>query len=195
MAGSSSSSAAASAHIVSLGGKETQALWYALVLRSRFEVKADLLLREAGIESFLPLIEEVHIWSDRKKRVQVPLFKGYLFVRTDLRRKVEILQTSGVVRFIEFGGKPVFVPDYQVEWVKLALRQPRNIQREPYYSTGDYVRIVSGPLTGLEGFITETRGHARLVISVSSIAQSFSVELGEDAVRKVESTGKELNAM
>ncbi len=167
--------------------KERKELWYALVLRSRFELKTNALLQESGIESFLPLIEEVHQWSDRKKLVREPLFRGYLFVRTDLRRKVEILQTTGVVRFVEFGGKPVFIPEYQIEWVKLALREPKKVQREPYFSEGDIVRVVAGPLSGLEGFITETRGHARLVISLSSIAQSFSVELGEADVKKIES--------
>ncbi len=162
------------------------ALWYAVVLRSRFERKTHAMLIEGGIESFLPLVEEVHTWSDRKKVVQEPLFRGYLFVRTDLRRKVEILEKPGVVRFVEFGGKPVFIPDIQIEWIRLALREPRNVQREPYYSAGDRVRVTSGPLAGLEGIILQTRGHSRLVISLSSIAQSFSVEVSEECVEKLE---------
>ncbi|HTX98781.1 MAG TPA: UpxY family transcription antiterminator [Bacteroidota bacterium] len=160
-------------------------LWYALVLRSRFEKKSHACLIDRGIESFLPLIEELHVWSDRKKLVEEPLFRGYLFVHTNLRRKVEILETTGVVRFVEFSGKPVCVPDYQIEWVRSALQHPREVQREPYYSAGDRVRVTSGPLTGLEGYIIETRGHARLVITLSSIAQSFSVEITEDCVEKV----------
>ncbi len=162
------------------------ALWYAVVLRSRFERKTHASLIESGIESFLPLIEELHTWSDRKKIVQEPLFRGYLFVRTELRRKVEILEKPGVVRFVEFGGKPVPVPERQIEWVRLALREPRQVAREPYYNAGDRVRVIAGPLTGLEGFILQTRGHSRLVISLSSIAQSFSVEVTEECVEKLE---------
>jgi transcription antitermination factor NusG len=164
---------------------EPHPLWYALMLRSRFEKKSHMCLLDRGVESFLPLIEEEHLWSDRKKIVQEPLFRGYLFVHTDLRRKVEILQTSGVVGFVEFSGKPVFIPEYQIEWVRLAIREPRHVQREPYYNEGDRVRVIAGPLTGLEGIIVQTRGHARLVITLSSIAQSFSVEVTEDCVEKV----------
>jgi transcription antitermination factor NusG len=75
--------------------------WYALYLRSRYEKKANLELEKKNIETFLPLIEELHVWSDRKKRVMEPLFRGYIFVKTDLRDKETILMTDGVVRFVD----------------------------------------------------------------------------------------------
>ena len=160
-------------------------LWYAVVLRSRFERKTHASLVEVGIESFLPLIEELHTWSDRKKIVQEPLFRGYLFVKTDMRHKVEVLEKPGVVRFVEFGAKPVPIPEHQIEWIRLALREPRQVAREPYFGAGDRVRVIAGPLAGLEGIILQTRGHCRLVISLSAIAQSFSVEVTEECVEKV----------
>ncbi len=164
---------------------EPTCLWYALVLRSRFEKKSHACLVESGVESFLPLIEEVHTWSDRKKHVTEPLFRGYLFVRTHLKRKVEILQTSGVVRFVEFNGRPVAIPEYQLEWVRIATREPCQVQRESYFASGDKVRVISGPLLGLEGYVVQTRGRSRLIVSLSSIAQSFSVEISEhDVARK-----------
>jgi transcription antitermination factor NusG len=166
-------------------------LWYALMMRSRFEMKSQGILTDKGIETFLPLIEEVHIWSDRKKLVKEPLFRGYLFVKTDLKRKVEILETSGVVKFVEFSGKPVFIPEYQIEWVRRATAEPRKVQRENYLEAGDRVRVTSGPLTGLEGFVVQARGHARLVISVSTIAQSFSIEISEDSLVRVDDQGKQ----
>lgn len=158
--------------------------WYAIYLRSRYEKKVDLLLRQKGVETFLPLIEEFHVWSDRKKKVLEPLFRGYLFVRTDLRGKWAILETDGVVKFVGSGQNPSAIPDKQIESIRIAGGIPSKIRRESYLATGERVRVGAGPFEGVEGFVLAVKGSTRVVISVECISQSVSVEVAPDSVMK-----------
>ena len=85
--------------------------WYAVYVRSRHEKKVHQLLLEKGVESSLPLIKITRKWSDRKKKVEIPLFRGYVFVRIDVGiDKLNILQTDGVVKFIGILNKPSKIP-------------------------------------------------------------------------------------
>jgi transcription antitermination factor NusG len=151
--------------------------WYALSLRSRYEKKAHADLVSRGIESFLPLIEEVHVWSDRKKRVQEPLFRGYLFVRTDLRDRISILQTPGVVRFVQIGAHLSSIPERQIDWMRIMIGHPTSVKREPFLSSGEKVRVIGGLFQGVEGIVISVTGSTRVVLSLACIAQSVSVEV------------------
>ena len=151
--------------------------WYALYLRSRYEKVAESELLEKGIESFLPMIEEIRVWSDRKKRVQMPMFRGYLFVRSDLRDRERILQTNGVVHLVGIRGKPSPIPDKQIDWVKIVVGQPHRVKREPVLATGEHVRVVAGPFSGIEGIVTCVRVNSRVVINLDVIAQAVSVDV------------------
>ncbi|MGE5315910.1 MAG: UpxY family transcription antiterminator [Acidobacteriota bacterium] len=166
------------------GGKWQQQ-WYALYLRSRFEKRVDEDLRQRSIESFLPLIEEVHIWSDRKKKVMEPLFRGYVFVRTDLRDKERILQTDGVVNFVNIRTKPSPIPETQIEWLRRIIGKPLEVKRENYLDVGQRVRVTSGPLIGLEGIVLRHQTGTRVVISLEAIAQSVSVQVPHELLEKL----------
>ena len=153
------------------------ARWYALYLHSRYEKRAHQHLLDDGVESFLPLIEEVHRWSDRKKKVQEPLFRGYLFVRTDLKNRLSILQTDGVVHFVSIGGILSPIPDEQINWVKILIGHPDRFTRESYMSEGQMVRVSAGPFFGLQGYVIMVKSSARVVVSLDAIAQSVSVDI------------------
>jgi len=154
-----------------------QPRWYALYLRSRYEKHAHHALQDKGVESFLPLVEEVHTWSDRKKRVEEPLFRGYLFVRTDLTNKLAILQTDGVVHFVGIGGKVSPIPDEQINWVRILVRHPDRVLRESYIAEGERVRVIAGPFIGLQGYVLKVKSSTRVVVSLDVIAQSVSVDI------------------
>ena len=160
--------------------------WYALYLRSRYEKVAHAELLEKGIESFLPMIEEIRVWSDRKKRILMPLFRGYLFVRTDLHNHVTILETDGVVHLVGIRGRPSRIPDEQIAWIKIVVGQPQRVKREPTLAAGERVRVVVGPFSGVEGVISKVRGNARLVINLDAIAQAISVDVDPGFVKPVE---------
>lgn len=159
--------------------------WYALYLRSRFEKKVFKDLQEKNVESFLPLIEEVHVWSDRKRKVQEPLFRGYVFVKTDLRDRYAILETDGVIRFVGIREKPSVVPEQEIDWLRRIIHKPDHVQRERYLDVGEQVRVIAGPLLGVEGIIKHVNGQARVVISLSSIVQSVSVQVDADLLERI----------
>ncbi len=150
--------------------------WYALYLRSRHERIVDLRLREKGVETLLPLIEEVRQYSDRKKRVLAPLFRGYLFFRMDIGSRLHVVQTEGVVRIVGIGMRPSPIPENQVEWIRIAMRCPSKIHRERYLAAGESVRIAAGPFAGIQGSVLHQKDSLRVVVSVDCIGQSVSVE-------------------
>jgi transcription elongation factor/antiterminator RfaH len=153
------------------------AQWYALYLRSRYEKKVYKELEKKNVKAFLPLVEEVHVWSDRKKKVMEPLFRGYVFVKTDLRDKEIILITKGVVRFVGINGKPSRIPESQIDWLRRIIGESIKVQREQYLRVGERVRIISGPLLGVEGIVSRTHGISRVVVSIAAIEQSVSVQV------------------
>jgi transcription antitermination factor NusG len=151
--------------------------WYALYLRSRYEKRAHQLLLGKGVESFLPRIEEVHTWSDRKKVVEEPLFRGYLFVRTDLKDRISILETDGVVHFVRIGAKLSAIPDEQINWVRILVGHPDRVVREEYMSEGQRVRVKAGPMMGVQGYVLKVKSSTRVVVSLDAIARSVSIDI------------------
>jgi len=160
--------------------------WYALYLRSRYEKKVSAELGKKGVESFLPLVEEVHTWSDRKKKVMEPLFRGYIFVRTDLHDRESVLRTSGVVRFVGIKNKPSRIPDVHIDWLRRVTAGSPEVQHERYVEVGEKVRIVSGPFAGIEGIISRVKGISRVIVSIAAIEQSFSIQVPSDFVKVIE---------
>jgi len=151
--------------------------WYALYLRSRYEKKVYEDLGKKEVETFLPLIEEVHIWSDRKKKVMEPLFRGYIFVKTDLRDKEIILMTDGVVRFVGINYKPSWIPESQIDWLRRIVAESIDVRREQYLEVGGQVRVIAGPLIGVEGIVRRLHGISRVVVSITAIEQSVSIQV------------------
>ena len=98
--------------------------WHVIYVRSQQEKKVHQILLNKGVESSLPLIKTIKRWSDRKKRVEMPLFKGYVFVRIDItKEKLNILKTDGVVKFIGIRGKPSKIPDEQIHWLHMIVEE------------------------------------------------------------------------
>jgi transcription antitermination factor NusG len=153
------------------------ARWYALYLRSRYEKKVHTELQKKNVESFLPLVEELHTWSDRKKKIQEPLFRGYIFIKSDLQNKSSILMTDGVVRFVGLNNKPSSIPDLQIDWLRRIVNESIEMRLERYLSIGERVRVVVGPLKGVEGIVTRLQGVSRVVVSIAAIEQSVSMQM------------------
>lgn len=160
--------------------------WYAIYTRPRFEKKVDLELQRKGIESYLPIQTVVRQWSDRKKKVEEPLFNGYVFVHTTSNDRIASLQVDGVVRMIGFGGKPSVIPDNQIEAIKRFLREGYRFEPIDYLVTGNRVKVTHGPLMGVEGKLLEIRNDRRFVISIEAIRQSIAVEIDPGLLRKID---------
>lgn len=154
--------------------------WYAVYTRSRHEQKANERLLEKKVETFLPLIERWSRRKDRQKRIRIPLFPGYLFVRALLEAQIhlEILKTEGVVRILGDNENPIPIPDEQIRAIQNLIRNGMAIERHPYLKEGMKVRVVNGPLTGIEGILLKTHAKKnRLIISVDLLQESVSVEM------------------
>ena len=153
--------------------------WYALQTRSRHEKLVACQLETRGIAQYLPTIIEIHRWSDRRKRVELPLFPGYVFVRVidcDDRR-VEVLRTPGVVRFVGHSPSGTAVPDEQIESIKTLVREKVTCVSHRFLKIGQRVRVCGGSLDGLQGILVRRNGEDSLVISVDAIQRSLSFSI------------------
>lgn len=165
--------------------EEAVSRWYAVYVKSRYEKKTFKLLNDKYIEAYLPLIGRLKQWSDRKKVVEEPLFKSYLFVHTDLKNYYDILNTPGVVKFVCFGGKPVSVPDNQIVAVKSYIGEfdgEEDISQLQDLHEGQFVEIAHGQMKGLYGKLVEIRGKQRLVVSIEAVGQSLPISVTRSQV-------------
>ena len=159
--------------------------WYALSTKSRHEKVVDEGLRQKGIETFLPLRRITRHWSDRVKLIEEPMFGGYLFVRTALKNRLEVLQTRGSVRFVGFDSAPLPIRERELEAIQRFIREEISVDPYPYLIEGNRVYVRSGPFKGIEGFIVRKNKQSRLVISLDCLFQSVSVEIDEALVEKI----------
>ena len=151
--------------------------WYALRTRSRHEKRVRDQLETRGMEPFLPLVDRLRQWKDRRKRVAFPLFPGYCFARFPLSLRVDVLTTQGVVQILGNQDGPVPVPDAEIEAVRRLVESTLPYDPHPYLTEGMQVEVIRGPLAGLRGLLLRNGTRARLVIGVTLIHQSASVEL------------------
>lgn len=153
--------------------------WYALQTRARHEKVVAERLQTRGVHTFLPTVTEVHRWSDRKKKVEVPIFSCYLFARltpTKINR-LRVLCVDGVFSFVGPRGEGLPIPDEQIEAVRTAVESRIYCSSHPFLKIGQRVRVRSGSLDGLEGILVSRNGDSTLVISVDAIQRSLAVSL------------------
>lgn len=164
--------------------------WHALYVRSRFERKVFDQLEENGIEAYLPLITLVKQWSDRRKKVEEPLFKSYLFVRNNPKEHLSILNLNGVVKFVTFEHKPVVVPENQIVAIKRYVDdyeqdKKDKAMRNEDLKIGQLVRITHGPMQGLIGRLESVKDK-RLVVFIETVGQYLPVSIPRTKVEPIE---------
>jgi transcription termination/antitermination protein NusG len=155
-----------------------QLRWYAVYTRSRHEKRIKEQLEGMSFESFLPLYEAVHRWKDRRVRVSLPVFPGYVFVRIalpELRRPV--VRVPGVVNLVGRPGCPTPIEDQEIEALRVCFLCGHSLAPHPYLTVGRRVRVRSGPLADVEGILLRKKGKSRLILSVKLIGRSVAVEV------------------
>jgi transcription antitermination factor NusG len=132
-----------------------------------------------GIVQYVPTITETHTWSDRRKKVELPLFPGYVFVQivASNELRVQVLRIPGVVRLVgsELGGTPI--PDDQIQSVRTLVDRNLPWASYPFLKEGQRVRVRGGALDGIEGIFVKRSGVDTLVISVDAIQRSLSISV------------------
>src|ERR1700681_3891810 len=151
--------------------------WYAAYTRANHEKGVTHQLERRSVECFLPLYESVRRWTDRKVRLQLPLFPGYVFVRLALRDRFHVLKIHGVVRLVGFDGHPSSLPERDIEVIRTRLAGVYHMEPHSYLQSGCRVRVLSGPLEGLTGIVLRKKNRTRFVISLELLMRSVAVEI------------------
>lgn len=161
--------------------------WHAVYTRSRAEKKAFAELQEQGIEAFLPLQRKLRQWSDRKKWVEMPLISGYLFVRISRREYDQVLQSDHIVTYVRFEGKAAVIPDQQIEYLRLMLKQEVH---EVSISTeklepGQEIEVTAGPMIGMKAKLVRIQGKNKVAIQLEELGFAALVEVPVNDIRPI----------
>lgn len=151
--------------------------WYALAVKPRHEKSCAWMLRSKGLEDFVPLYRQRRRWSDRMKEVELPLFPGYVFCRFVCAQRFAVLSTPGVAAIVGAGNKPVAIGETEIESLRSVVRSGLSAEPCPFLEAGTRVKIIDGPLEGLEGILLEAKQQQRLVLSVALLRRSVAVEV------------------
>jgi len=161
--------------------------WHAVYIKSRAEKKAEAELQFKEIECFLPLQRKLRQWSDRKKWVEMPLIPGYLFVRTNNKDHITVLQSNYILSYVRFEGKAAIIPENQIEYLKLMLKQDNTeieITQENF-EPGQLIEVIAGPLIGLQGKLIRTNGKDKLAIELIQLGYSALIEISARDVSSI----------
>jgi transcription elongation factor/antiterminator RfaH len=167
--------------------KKLLPLWYVLHTKSRFENVVNDGLEKKSIEVFLPKVTVRSKRRDRRVMIRVPLFPGYLFVRTDLvpTSHLEIVKTAGAVRLIGSKQGPVPVPEETIESLKIMVSGDHTVTTGHSLQKGDKVLVLHGPFAGVTGTFTRFGGKGRVIVNIEALGQYAGVEVSEDDIEIV----------
>ena len=159
--------------------------WIAVYTRPRHEKTVEKEFQKKGFEVYLPILKERQKWSDRKKWVEFPLFRSYIFVRTKIKNSLFVLQTLGVVKVVKFSGEVAVVHDESIEAIRLMIEGGYNPEPLNYFIKGDPVEVKDGPLKGLVGEVIRLDKDDRLLIRVDAIQHSVSVQINRGFLKPI----------
>jgi transcription antitermination factor NusG len=164
--------------------------WYLMYTNPRAEKKVAAAYDKMGLEYFLPLQRTIKQWSDRKKWVEEPLFKSYIFIHMDLEKSVyQALSVLGASRLINFNGRPAIVDPREIEVVKRLLGNVGEIAvsaadfESLIHQEGEEIEVIAGPLMGCEGKFLHKKGTQHVSIELKSMQQVVCVSMPLEFIR------------
>lgn len=158
--------------------KELEKKWYAVYTKPRWEKKIDARLLKKGIESWCPLQKVERQWTDRKKIIEDPLFKSYVFVRIDVKERSDVLMTDGVLNFVYYLGKPAVIRDEEVNNIKMYLSEKDariSLISDEGFEQGEKIRINFGVFMDRQGTVLRS-GKKKVYVQLQSLGQVMVVE-------------------
>ncbi len=157
--------------------------WFVLYTKPKQEFKAETQISAAGVETYLPTITQIKQWSDRKKKITEPLFKGYIFVFGTERDRITSLEQPSIVNSIFFNGKPATIPPKQIEDLKKVITSDEEVVVSELIKVGSRVIVADGAFKGVEGIVYSSTNNENLIaISIELLNRSVSVKLPVNAV-------------
>jgi transcription antitermination factor NusG len=157
--------------------------WYAVHVKPRAELSVARHLDAKGYQQFVPLYRSRRRWADRVKELEMPLFPQYVFCRTTINTSGRIVTTPGVIRLVGVGNMPVPIEDHEIEALQLIVNTRLRAEPWPFLQIGQRVELAAGPLKGMRGILVRFANGNRLIVSVTLLQRSVSVEVhGHDVV-------------
>lgn len=165
---------------------KAEASWYAVYTRPRAEKLVFDRLRENEIETFLPMQKTFRVWSDRKKLVEKPLLSSYIFVRVRQKDFPKVFTLNGVVKFISFEGRPVAIPERQIDILKLIVNSNERIEvSSEKFEKGDNVEVIGGALAGLTGELIKIGSRNRVIVRIDKLDQNLILKIPAGLLKKL----------
>jgi transcription antitermination factor NusG len=165
-------------------GSDREMKWLIAYTLPKAERKVLKKLETLGISAFLPMQKVVRNWSDRKKKLEVPLFPNYIFVHAFNNRLYDPLKVKEIVRYVSFNGRPAIVPESLIDSLRKMLNGKVEVSNEEI-KCGMRVRVEDGPFMGIEGKLTRYNGESRLVIELDVMRRIVSVEISKYSVKPI----------
>ena len=162
--------------------------WFVFYTKSRQEKKVNDLLIKKGFDSYLPLQTVMRQWSDRKKKIEVPLFNSYIFVSVEEHVIQEVLQIPGIAWNIRMNGKPAVLHPTELETIKRFIETGLHIEasgESGKFSIGDKVKVMDGPLRGSHGILVDNQNKHFFSMLLESIGQVITVQIDPKIIQKV----------
>jgi transcription termination/antitermination protein NusG len=154
-----------------------RAAWFALVVHQYKREQCEQMLSDLGYEYFSPCTYVVREWSDRQKRMQVPLFPGYIFCRFNPEKRLALLQIPGILGIVGSGKQVLEIDPNEIDAVRTALESRLPLKPASSVRPGQKVMVMQGPLCGLEGVLVRVKAQSRLLLAVSMLNRGVSVEV------------------
>ena len=151
--------------------------WIAVRSKPRAEKVALKQLEKKGMQAYLPLVRQKRKWSDRMKWVELPLLPGYLFAKVELKKSLFVLQTHGVSTVVKFGDEVAVVQESVVTSIRLALEGGYELEPTEYFTNGDEVEVIEGPMKGMKGIVSAIKGEEKLIIKIDALQQAIAVHI------------------
>src|SRR5438045_8443002 len=152
--------------------------WLAVYTKPRWEKKVNSKLLEKGIDSWCPVQKKESQWSDRKKIIEDPLFKSYVFVHITEDERLPVLTTNGVLRFVHYLKKPAVIRDEEIELIRSYLLEKNatfTVENLRYFSENNKVIVRKGVFMDIEGTVIKG-GNKKIYVRLESLEQLLIVE-------------------
>jgi transcriptional antiterminator RfaH len=162
--------------------------WYAIYTKTNGEKKILQNLRQEKIECYLPLTKTLRLWSDRKKWIEVPFFRNYLFVYVSNVEFFRVLNLPGVVSYVSFGGQAQTIPPQQIENIKRLIEQQEReiILSRENIEKGQFAEVLAGPFKGIQGEVVKICGQCRIVVRIEALGCSIYANISRDEITIVQ---------
>lgn len=151
--------------------------WYVVYTKPKNEKKVAKQLKELGIEVYCPLVNTIKQWSDRKKKVEIPLITSYVFVKIEEPKRDLVFQAPGVVRYLFYLGKPAKVRNVEIEALKNNLNNSQDVRVEGL-NKGEVYSLNYGPFKGEKGIVHEV-GKNRIQILLKELGIKVTIKQDE----------------